>query len=118
MRRSIAFSLTLLLAGCATAPQQTPSPQPATAAQPQTTGSLLGLSAPELIGSFGAPTLQIREGNSLKLQFRGASCVLDAYLYPSGSGGVLKVTHVDARLPSGMDTEQAACILALRNRSS
>jgi hypothetical protein len=118
MRRLIALSLTLLLAACVTAPQQTPIAQPVAPAQPQTTGSLLGQTAQQLVGAFGAPALQIHEGSSLKLQFRGAGCVLDAYLYPSGSGGTLKVTHVDTRLPSGAETDQAACILELRNRSS
>jgi len=119
MRSLIALSLTLLLAACASAPRQAAEPQSVQPqAQPQTSGSLLGLTLPELIGSFGAPALQIREGSSLKLQFRGSACVLDAYLYPSGGGGALKVNHVDARLPSGADTDQAACILALRNRAS
>jgi hypothetical protein len=117
MRRSIALSLTLLVAACATAPQQTAAPQPSSAAQPQETGSLLGLTAQDLVGRFGAPALQIREGSSLKLQFRGPSCVLDAYLYPSAGSGALKVSHVDTRLPSGNDVDQAACIAGLGNRS-
>jgi hypothetical protein len=117
MRRSIALSLTLLLAACATAPQEAPEPTPVAQPQPQQPNGLAGLTAQDLFGRFGAPALQIREGSSLKLQFRGAACVLDAYLYPS-TGGLLRVTHVDTRLPSGADTDQAACIAALRNRSS
>jgi hypothetical protein len=112
MRRFIALSLTLLLAACATAPQA-PAPQPP-AAQPQQQNSLTGLTPQELVGRFGRPALQIREGSSLKLQFRGPRCVMDAYLYPSGSAGTLKVTHVDTRLPSGGDIDQAACIFSLR----
>jgi hypothetical protein len=73
---------------------------------------LLGLSASELVGRFGRPALQVREGNSLKLQFRGRACVLDAYLYP-GQNGTLHVTHVDTRTVSGADTDQATCISAL-----
>ena len=116
MRRSIALSLTFLLAACATAPQQTAAPQPSSVAQPQETGSLVGLTAQDLVGRFGAPALQVREGSSLKLQFRGVGCVLDAYLYPSGGNGALKVTHVDTRLPSGADMDQAACLAALGAR--
>jgi len=74
-----------------------------------------GLTAQELVGRFGTPALQIREGTSLKLQFRGPRCVMDAYLYPQGSSGTLKVTHVDTRTPTGNDFDQAACIFALRN---
>jgi hypothetical protein len=42
--------------------------------------------------------------------------VLDAYLYPS-TGGALRVTHVDTRTQTGIDTDQAACISALENPS-
>lgn len=116
MRRFLVVSLTLVLAGCATAPQQTPASAPPQA-PPEETSSLVGLTPQELVGRFGAPALQIREGTSLKLQFRGTRCVMDAYLYPSGASGVLKVTHIDTRLPSGGDIDQAACVFALRNRS-
>ena len=116
MRRFIALSLTLVIAGCAARPEQpavvTPPPPP----QPVESGSLTGLTAPELVGRFGSPALQIREGSSLKLQFRGSRCVMDAYLYPSGGSGTLKVTHVDTRTPTGGDFDQAACIFALRNK--
>jgi hypothetical protein len=113
MRRFIAFSLPLAVAACAPRPQETPAPQPP--AQPQQeTSSLVGLSPQELVGRFGRPALQIREGSSLKLQFRGTRCVMDAYLYPSGSSGALKVTHIDTRLPSGGDIDQAACVFSLR----
>ena len=60
--------------------------------------------------------LQIHEGNSVKFQFRGARCVLDAYLYP-GRDGQLRVTYVDTRMPSGADMNQAACISALERAS-
>lgn len=113
MRRYLAFSLTLLLAACATVPQA-PTTQPAVQAQPQAS-DLLGLTPQQLVGRFGIPALQVHEGTSLKLQFRGSSCVLDAYFYPSG--GTLKVTHVDTRLPSGTDTDQAACVSTLRRSS-
>ena len=79
---------------------------------------MVGLTATELVGHFGNPALQVREGVGLKLQFRSSRCVLDAYLYPPENGsGVLRVTYVDTRLPSGAATDQAACILALENPS-
>ena len=118
MRRIILAS-TLILAGCATRPAEQPAPQPAPeiTATPRTVRSgLVGLTAQELIGRFGNPALQVREGASLKPQFRGRSCVLDAYLYPS-TGGTLRVTHIDARTPAGADTDQAACIAALETPS-
>jgi len=112
--RRILFTTTLFLAGCATAPQQPTQPeQPAQVVptQRQTT-RLMGMTQRDLLGYFGVPALQIQEGTSLKLQFRDSYCVLDAYLYP-GQNGVLRVTYVNTRTPSGADTDQAACISAL-----
>ena len=116
MRRLFAFSLTLMLAACAPRPQDVSAPTlPPVVQVPEEQNSLSGLTAQELVGRYGAPALQIREGSSLKLQFRGPRCVMDAYLYPSGGSGTLKVTHVDTRLPTGGDIDQAACIFSLRN---
>jgi hypothetical protein len=117
MRRSTAFVLILLVASCAPRQPVSTTPTPAVVVpQAEEPTSLTGLTAQELVGRFGTPVLQIREGASLKLQFRGPRCVMDAYLYPSGGGGALKVTHVDTRTPTGGDFDQAACIFALRNR--
>jgi hypothetical protein len=109
-------STMVLLAGCATTPQQpvaqqAPPPRPSS---PQTR-QIFGLTPNEVVGHFGHPALQISEGTSLKLQFRGRRCVLDAYFYPQN--GVFRVTHIDTRTPSGIDTDQAACIFALENPS-
>ena len=113
--RRLAFASTLLLAACATRPEQPAAPsqpvQEAAPAQRETT-RLTGMTTHDLTTHFGRPALQVQEGTSLKLQFRGNYCVLDAYLYP-GQNGVLRVTHVDTRLPNGVDTDQATCISAL-----
>jgi len=112
MRRLLPLSLTLIVAACATRPQpqpETPTVQSPTTREP---GAIVGLTPQELVGHFGNPALQIREGTSLKLQFRGRTCVLDAYLYPQN--GVLRVTHVDARTLAGYDSDQAACIASLQ----
>lgn len=112
MRRFILAS-TLLLAGCATRPIE-PQPQVPVQAPPAQGGAtrLVGMSSSDLVARFGTPALQVREGTSLKLQFRGRACVLDAYLYPNQTG-ILTVTHVDTRSPSGAGTDQATCISAL-----
>jgi len=117
--RRLAPALALFVAACATAPQK-PEPQVPTASTPapRETRLLLGLTASDLVARFGTPHLQVREGSSLKIQFRGMRCVLDAYLYPEqGHLGHLRVTHVDTRTPTGADTDQAACISALDVRS-
>ena len=113
MRRLLIFSA-VLVAGCATAPPP-PKPQPVPVTQaPPERGDLVGMTASELVQRLGTPALQIREGQSLKLQFRAPSCILDAYLYlpPSGQG-LERVVHVDTRLRSGADTDQGGCVAAL-----
>jgi hypothetical protein len=118
MRRHFALSIALLLAACVRRPEQVSTPPPPTTPpQTQDQTALAGLTAQELVGRFGTPALQIREGNSLKLQFRGRRCVMDAYLYPSGNSGTLKVTYVDTRSPTGGTFDQAACIFSLRERA-
>ena len=118
MRRIIALSLPLSLAACMARQPEVPVTQVPTQPEPVEQNSLTGLTAQELVSRFGAPTLQIREGSSLKLQFRGRRCIMDTYLYPSGGSGALKVTHVDTRTPTGGEFDQAACIFSLRERAS
>ena len=106
----------LSLTGCMSrAPQQPEAVKPPPVVQtPHVRSDLIGMSAGELIQRMGQPALQVREGPGLKLQFRGRSCILDAYLYPTPSGGLPeRVTHVDTRLANGSDTPQPACIASL-----
>jgi hypothetical protein len=114
MRRILPFAAALALAGCATRPAPQPEPEAPAPQQPQIRSDLTGMTTGELIQRFGQPALQVREGRSLKLQFRGRTCILDAYLYPPVGGvGPEKVMHVDTRLSNGSDTPQAACIASL-----
>ena len=117
--RRIIFAAVLLVAGCATPPA--PQPQPTRPVQPSPSvhvrTDVLGMDASELVRTFGSPALQVREGVGLKMQWRGIACVLDAYLYPPAQGsGLPRVTHADARLPSGADASQPSCIAALQAR--
>lgn len=118
MPRSLSFLAALLLAGCATAPEQPLPPQPRplpVTPSPPLRGELIGLTASELVQRLGSPALQVREGQSLKLQFRGSRCILDTYLYPPlNSSGPERVAHVDARNPSGAEVAQGPCIAALQ----
>jgi hypothetical protein len=116
MRRYLILSLMLFAAACAPRPQAASIPTPTPAPQPRQDNGLNGLNAQQLVDRFGRPALQIHEGNSVKLQFRGNRCVLDTYLYPSHDGQ-LRVTYVDTRMPSGGDMNQAACISALETAS-
>jgi hypothetical protein len=113
--RYFTITASLLLAGCASRPQQSVQPAPTPQPAPREVRLLMGLTPSDLVRQLGTPALQVREGSSLKLQFRGRRCVLDAYLYPSN--GMLRVTHVDTRAPSGAATDQAACVFALETGS-
>jgi hypothetical protein len=115
--RRLAITAALMVAACV--PRQAPAPQaPAPQRQPTQQApqrnDLIGLTAAQLIGIFGTPALQVREGDGLKLQFRSRSCVLDAYLYPEPSQE--HVTYVEARHPSGEPANAQSCYDALKSR--
>ncbi|MES2000798.1 MAG: hypothetical protein V4444_00580 [Pseudomonadota bacterium] len=109
--RRYSLSLTLFVAACATSPQR-PSPQPAPVTPVvQHRGGLVGLTVQQIVSKLGNPALQIREGSSLKLQFRNSRCVIDAYLYPAaGNAALLRVEHVDIRAPSGVKSNEQVCV--------
>jgi hypothetical protein len=118
-RQLAGLALLTALGGCAAAPAVQPPPAtPAVVRSPTIKGqeNVLGRDAGTLIGQFGQPDLDVREGSARKLQFAGPVCVLDAYLYPRAGGGEPVVTHVDARLPDGRDIDRASCIAALSRR--
>ena len=114
MRILLAAVPLLAIAACARVPAEPEVPAAPVVAQPQPreSGVLIGLTANQLASRFGRPALQIREGNSFKLQYRGSRCVLDVFLYPSG-GAQHRVTHVEARTPTGVDIYQTDCIRSL-----
>lgn len=115
MRFLAPAALAAVLAACTTAPPvQQARPVPTSPQPVRQTGGLIGLTVDELGARFGQPGFQVREGTGLKLQWAAPSCVLDTYLYPPPSGsGVVRVTYVDARRPSGEATDQSACIAAI-----
>lgn len=93
-----------------------PRPEPQVMHLPGLEG-VIGANAAALQRQFGQPRLDLREGDVRKLQFSGNACVLDIYLYPSGSSADPVATHVDARRGSdGQDVDRAACVEALRRR--
>lgn len=110
MRRILIIASSLVLAACATAPQPVQPAQPQLA--PHIGSAIIGMTAAELVQRFGTPALQIREGESVKLQFRSAQCVLDAYLYATGTTPH-RVTHVDTRTRALAAIDQTICIRSL-----
>ncbi len=139
--KGLAAALLLLSAGCTTAvpaPQPPAGPAPPPQAQPQVPPTrpppplvthprapqvmrLPGLEAviehdaASLVRRFGAPRLDVREGDMRKLQFAGEPCVIDVFLYPLQEGAEPVATHVEARRASdGQEVDRAACVAALR----
>ncbi len=116
MRIILTVVASLLLAACGATPTPVSTPIATVVERPER-GALIGLDAPELATRFGQPRLQVREGTSIKLQFAGGSCLLDAYLYPTtGNGGGLRVTHVDTRNRDGRSVDQAGCVRMIEGR--
>lgn len=119
-RRAFALAAMLALSACAAVPQSAPRPAVnAPAAPPPAAGleRVMAKDARALEALFGAPDLDVREAGARKLQYTGAVCVLDAYLYAAAAGREPVVTWIDARRPNGDDFDRASCIAALSRRS-
>jgi hypothetical protein len=112
----------LFVAGCA-APTTTPAPVAPPSEKPVKLHEaglerVIGKSAKDLVALFGDADLDGHEGQARRMQFIGPACVLDAYLYPSKTGGEPSVTYIDTRRPSGEDIDRASCIAALARRAA
>lgn len=94
-------ALALLLGGCAGSSKPAPA-RPTAAAQPRSTvvrvpevmapkglEGVIGASAEALLKRFGTPRIDLVEGDARKLQFAGAKCVLDIFIYPCVDGSPL-----------------------------
>lgn len=145
IRRALVPCLTLVMAACSTVPSpapdrpepsvprpQAPAPRPAPLPAPPPPAPADGFRMPEimrgpgldgviredarsLIRQFGPPRLDVREGDMRKLQFAGAPCVLDIFLYPLSPGAEPVATWLDARRASdGAGVDLLACLTALR----
>lgn len=117
-RLAVLVLAALALSGCVSTAAVAPPPavRPASATPRLPVAGLeniIGATRGSLVAAFGQPRLDIVEGAARKLQFAGEACVFDAYLYPPQRGSEAVVTYVDARLPTGEDTDRARCAAAL-----
>lgn len=120
MRSGISLgALVLALSGCASSPKPVPAAAPVRVGVvrvPQVMAAqglegVIGSGAGTLTRRFGVPRIDLAEGDARKLQFAGASCVLDIYLYPPAPGAEPTAAHVDARLRlGGAAVDGGACI--------
>ena len=123
IRAGIGFAFAgMALVGCASGPAKPASasaPTPVRSASmvlPQVMAAkglegVIGAPAGTLTRRFGAPRIDLAEGDARKLQFAGASCVVDIYLYPPAPGAEPTAAHVDARLRQGGGAiDRGACI--------
>lgn len=116
--------LALVLSACGGAvpatrpPGRLPAPQPRPAPTVQVARGLegvIGADAEALLRQFGPARLDVHEEDARKLQWSGAACILDVYLYPPQAGGVRPTaTYVDARRGDGREVDRAACVAALK----
>lgn len=121
-------TLALALAGCAggAAPSRpAPPAQPRGSSivvvpemmAPQGLEGVIGQDAGTLSRRFGAPRLDVAEGDARKLQFSGRDCVLDIYLYPLRPGADPVAAHVEARQrQGGAAVDRGACIREVERR--
>ncbi|QDH33544.1 hypothetical protein [Porphyrobacter sp. YT40] len=129
-RLALIAGLGLGLAACAGSGGSAPARAPAAAAPPRSTimvvpqvmapqglGGVIGSPPAALLRRFGAPRLDVAEGDARKLQFAGRACVLDIYLYPLAAAAEPTATHVEARLrQGGAPVDPAACIREVEGR--
>ncbi len=117
MKTSAALALVLTLAACASAVPEARRPRPIAAPMPTATvpglDKIVGRDARSLVSMFGPAAQDVREADARRLQFAGAGCILDAYLYPPARGKEPVVTHVDTRTADGRPAERSSCAAAL-----
>ncbi|WP_233997248.1 hypothetical protein [Porphyrobacter sp. HT-58-2] len=131
MIRAVAALLAvgLLLGGCAGGGKPSPArgsggipPRSTIVVVPQVMAAqglegVIGSSASGLTRRLGVPRIDLVEGDARKLQFAGAACVLDIFLYPPGAGAEPTAAHVEARLrQGGAPVDAGACIREIEGR--
>ncbi len=99
------------------APLHRTVPPPAHVQQAPGTEAVIGAEAATLARLFGPARLDVWEGDARKLQFWGAACVLDVFLYPPAPGQPPQASYVEARRATdAREVDRATCITALRKR--
>ncbi|MEE8516096.1 MAG: hypothetical protein V3T02_05590 [Alphaproteobacteria bacterium] len=97
-------------------PQSDPQPDPVSPAPPTVTVKvperIVGLSHAEISELFGKPQFRRRDAPAEIWQYRGATCILDLFLYDTGNG-FLRVHHFEIRHPNTKPVSRRRCLTAL-----
>ena len=112
MSRSVlAACLCAMLSACASRPppQTMPLPPPPPSGEP---ASLVGVSAGDLRGHFGAPAFVRKENGAEMWRYDGAGCHAFFFLYQQG--GAETVRHVETVPRGRASAADAGCLTALR----
>lgn len=114
------------LGGCASGAKPGPAPvvpvRSAVVRVPQVMAAgglngVIGSPAAAITRRFGEPRIDLAEGDARKLQFSGATCVLDIYFYPMAATAEPTATHVEARLrQGGAAVDAGSCIREVERR--
>jgi len=81
------------------------------------TRELVGKSESDVRSELGAPAFKRTDGPAQVWQYRGASCLLDVFLYKEGGGG-FRVKHAELRRRGGTGLSDRACLSdAVSNRA-
>ncbi len=74
---------------------------------------LIGLDPGALEALLGAPGLKREDADAQVWQYRGADCVLDAFLYSDGLAEPYRVTYYEIRGDAGDDRARRRCFRSL-----
>ena len=113
IRPVLAVCLCAMLSACASRPPTpiVPLPPPPPSGEPS---GLIGLSAHDLRGSFGAPNFVRKENGAEMWRYDGANCHAFFFLYPQGDSHAVR--HVETAPQGRRTAADATCLAALRAR--
>ncbi len=105
--------------GAAVPPATDPDPDlerpPGGTAPPQPAPDrLTGLDRDDVMRLLGPADFARRDGPTEMLQYRGASCILDLFLYPGPPAGSLRVEHMETRDREMRPVPNDDCLRSLR----
>lgn len=74
---------------------------------------LLGMTRDGVRELLGRPGFIRRDGTAVLLQYRGATCILDIFLYKDPATAAVTVTHVEVRGRNVLNQPRQECFLGL-----